>query len=383
MHQFHIDGLDRSGMGPSQLVFLWLVQDKRVEGLLSLVILANMVVVIAETDATAAGGTKPAWFKVANNVLLTIYCTELATKLYALRRQFFQDKWNILDFVIVGTDVVFIFVGMLMSGGLPSVAPIRVFRLVRLVRAFKAAKFFKELHQLIRGFMNAVKAIFWGVLMIFMVLTIWGILAVNLIHPLNEQVVLNNESVYVGCERCHRAFDSVFNSVLTFFQTIVAGDSWGLLAAPIIEENPLSFVFFTGVLVTVNLVLLNLILSVIVESGMAAAAQDERERVMEQKKELSKAEARLIEMCSEIDSDGSGHITEKEFLLGYDAFPEFEQILQIMHVTRNDVHMIFMICDEDGSGDISYEEFVTQLRRIRQQSQHMILYYIAEIRHKM
>merc|ERR1711990_559181 len=100
---------------------------------------------------------------------------------------------------------------------------------------------------------------------------------------------------------------------------------------------------------------------------MAAAAADEMERVMEQKRELAKAENRLIELCKVIDEDKSGCLTEQEFMEGYDKFPEFEHILNVMHVTREDVHMIFKICDDDGSGDVSYSEFVQQLRRIRQQ----------------
>ena len=35
------------------------------------------------------------------------------------------------------------------------------------------------------------------------------------------------EITYDGCDRCPDAFASVFDSLLTFIQTILAGDSWG------------------------------------------------------------------------------------------------------------------------------------------------------------
>ena len=42
------------------------------------------------------------------------------------------------------------------------------------------------------------------------------------------------------------AFDSVFMVMLMFFQTLMAGDSWGDCAVPMIQKNPLSIVIFGG-----------------------------------------------------------------------------------------------------------------------------------------
>jgi len=84
---------------------------------------------------------------------------------------------------------------------------------------------------------------------------------------------------------CPHAFETVFKSGLTFFQTIVAGDSWGTLAVPIIQYEPATAIFFIMVLVSVSLAIMNLILAVIVE-----AAQGSRNEMEEDKAILNQAE---------------------------------------------------------------------------------------------
>merc|ERR1719359_2715100 len=108
--------------------------------------------------------------------------------------------------------------------------------------------------------------------MILVVLMMWSIVTVELVHPLNEEIA--KEGLYDGCDRCPRAFASVAQAMLTFIQTIIAGDSWGTLALPLIEKQPWTALIFMSVLLTVQLGLLNLILAVIVDRAAEARAQD-------------------------------------------------------------------------------------------------------------
>jgi hypothetical protein len=216
--------------------------------------------------------------------------------------------------------------------------------------------------------------------MIFMALILWGILAVQLIHPVNERLMKNNPGVYDGCARCPRAFSSVFHSALTFWKQLVAGDSWGQLSEPIIEEAKWTSVFFVLVLVTVDLMLLNLILSVIVEAGAAAAAQCDATRAVQSRLEVEKAEDRLVHICAGLDADNSGALSIHEFTKGFTENDEFRECLQVMHVTESDMQMLFDILDEDDSGDVDYREFVEQIRRIKFSGEQMLLRYVAEVR---
>merc|ERR1719331_1108721 len=170
--------------------------------------------------------------------------------------------------------------------------------------------------------------------MMVMTLTVWGILAVQLIHPINKDIAEKKSHLYEGCERCPRAFSTVFDSYLTFWKQLVAGDSWGTLCEPIIEEAPWTAVFFMLVLVTVNLTMMNCILAVVVEAGAAAAAADEHDRAIDEQKVVAQAEEKLVVLCHGLDSDASGSLTIEEFYEGFRSNLEFKECLELMHVTQ-------------------------------------------------
>merc|ERR1719253_1710621 len=101
-----------------------------------------------------------------------------------------------MDFLVVGVDLCFLLISLVIP--MPSISIFRLFRLVKLARAFKAAKSFRELKSLLRACTSALKAIFWGMLLLIMALTVWGILAVQLIHPINDSIAVNKPWIYEG-----------------------------------------------------------------------------------------------------------------------------------------------------------------------------------------
>merc|ERR1719458_1353293 len=95
---------------------------------------------------------------------------------------------------------------------------------------------------------SCFKTLFWSFLLMGIVMSAWAVIAVELVNP--RLRVLAEEGKWADCERCSRAFSSVAHANLTFFQTIIAGDSWGLVAVPIIEANWWSAFIFMGSLLT-------------------------------------------------------------------------------------------------------------------------------------
>eukprot|EP00972_Heterocapsa_arctica_P004210 624781-Heterocapsa_arctica.AAC.1 len=60
---------------------------------------------------------------------------------------------------------------------------------------------------------------FFGMLLLLLMLVVWSIVLVEFVHPVNS--VIEHE----GCHRCSYAYKTVAHSTLTLFQQIVAGDS--------------------------------------------------------------------------------------------------------------------------------------------------------------
>jgi len=181
---------------------------------------------------------------------------------------------------------------------------------------------------------------------------------------------------YRDCERCQRAFSSVFAANLTLLQQIIAGDSWGMVSLPIIEDAPWTVVFFFAVLITVNVGLLNLILTVIVDVANRSREADDLRKVQEKSYEFMETKKQLLTIFQELDVDASGQLSIDEMLHGFRTNPRFSTIMASLDIAADDMNIIFNMLDEDGSGLISYSEFLEQIYKIKFQDNHTMLIFL-------
>jgi hypothetical protein len=91
-----------------------IVRSQTFESLMGVVILANVALIVYETNADAAcypeflndlascphASGKMFWTFVSNVVLQVIYTTECTARGYAERAGFFRNRWNLLDLFI-------------------------------------------------------------------------------------------------------------------------------------------------------------------------------------------------------------------------------------------------------------------------------------------
>merc|ERR1719498_2227312 len=132
-----------------------------------------------------------------------------------------MSLWNILDLVVVVSgflDLILLQVGSKSAFG-PSTSLLRIFRVFRLLRAVRIFQEVPELHSMLRGFVSAMQSMFWGFVMIVVLLLLFSVLCVEIVHPVSLRV--HRDNAY-----CASAFSNVWNCMLMFFQTLVAGDSW-------------------------------------------------------------------------------------------------------------------------------------------------------------
>mmetsp|Transcript_14301 Transcript_14301/g.27715 ORF Transcript_14301/g.27715 Transcript_14301/m.27715 type:complete len:532 (-) Transcript_14301:60-1655(-) len=331
------------------------------EYVLAIVILTNMGFIIAEVDHNGQcesdelkGEQCPTVLlhRVMNYVFLGIYTFESLTRLYTYGWSFCADRWNPFDLVIVIFGYVDIFLRLIMaSGDVSSLRMLRLFRIARLARTLKIFRQLPELQNMLRGFKSAMGAMGYGFIFILFLLLISGILAVEIMHPINQD-----------CDPdgfCKDAFLSVTKAVLLFFQTLVAGDSWGACAVPIVKKAPWTLALFAVVLVIVQLGFTNLILAVIVEKAGEAREQDKNT----ERRERKNGTARLANLAQQIGRSNSGTISEEEFRHGFKNEPDFRNLLDFLDIDAEDVSSLFALMDSDKSGDLSVEEFVRTLTK--------------------
>ncbi|CAK9115479.1 unnamed protein product [Durusdinium trenchii] len=299
------------------------------ETCMGVVILSNLVLIMYEANKDAQcypmyynrfnecpdrSDANP-WLVGLNISLLIIYSIECVLRAFVERSAFIWNKWNMIDLFAVVSG----WVGLAISDFV-SVTLLRMFRLVRVVRALRVLISVPEFYLLITGLASSIKAIFFGALMLASVIVFWAVISVELLHPIASRLTFD------GCDRCAAGFETIFAAALTLFQQIVAGDNWGQISIPVVEEEPLTAILLFSMLITISLGMLNLILAVIVERAAEAREND-----------------------------------HEEMLKGYDEVEEFKKLMQVMDLKREDMAMVFNVLDSESTQEVSYLEFCQHL----------------------
>lgn len=348
------------------------IQNTIFEGGVTFLVIAQMCVGIHQTDLNAENKENPIWMKATTSGMLCIYCIELTLRFYVYRLDFFRSKWHWLDISVVAFDVFNVVLSLFTSVSASSFAVLRVFRILRVARAARLLRIFPELFIMIHSLAGTIRVVFWAGLLVLLMMTVWSIMAVDLIHPINVSITEPDD-------KCRTAFNSVFNSNLTFLQVIVAGDSFGTCTMPIMKEKPWTVLYFTGVLATVGLGALNLILSAIVDRATEVRSENDHLLHLTKMEAYEKAKDAIKLVCEEeLDGNQSGQVSLDVLVAAIEDNEIFSNALERLGLGKADVQTVFYMMDEERKGEVSYVDFSEHLLKLKTQDQQMLLILIKQ-----
>eukprot|EP00927_Polykrikos_kofoidii_P064589 TRINITY_DN5995_c0_g1_i1.p1 TRINITY_DN5995_c0_g1~~TRINITY_DN5995_c0_g1_i1.p1 ORF type:complete len:807 (+),score=145.97 TRINITY_DN5995_c0_g1_i1:81-2423(+) len=347
------------------------------------ILLLNLIFVVVETELRARDVESPVATYIGI-IFLACYFMELVARIFVERCSYFKDTLNKLDFIIVVADVIV--QSLVFASDKPSLAWLRLFRIMRLLRVIRRIEGFRELWLMLHGFASAVKAMTWACFLMIFFLIAWSLVAVELIKP--KMAELENTDAFDECgDACRVAFNTISNSMMTWFFLIFAGELWKDLVVPVVAVTPAFSIIFFAAFVTIHLGLMNLILTVIVDRAAAARVDDEHLRADDKRVGFEKAREKLVRLCELMDTDESGCLTLEELQSGFETNNEFASTLKAMDVAKEDLRTVFQILDEDRSGSVTYDEFVAQLHKMKTQEAQTLLvfikYYVVDVRQKV
>lgn len=367
--------------GPLSSRIKYLLESEGFERILGMVIVGQLVVIVQETDAravirTGTGNTETAEQQLEicsliNKAFLMIYIMECILRLVILRSQFASSVWNVLDVILVASDLAGMALQVIVDTSV--LRGLRMIRLLRLSRTFIA---FRELHALVCGLTHCMKTLFWAFGLIFLTLTVWSIIAVEYINPLMEPID------HGTCSWCPTAFSSVLYSNLTFFQ-IVSGDGWSTLSRPIIETHPWTAIVFVSVIIIVVFGFLNLVIAAIVDTASQARDADVQQMSKHAAQHRDEGWQVFRNLCTELDMDGSGGIGIDELRDGLMSKPKLREYFSIMGIEDDDIDELFKILDQDDAGDLTYKEFHNHLYKMKTLEVKTHLYYVTRYVYRM
>eukprot|EP00929_Paragymnodinium_shiwhaense_P106392 TRINITY_DN7171_c0_g1_i1.p1 TRINITY_DN7171_c0_g1~~TRINITY_DN7171_c0_g1_i1.p1 ORF type:complete len:700 (-),score=127.13 TRINITY_DN7171_c0_g1_i1:487-2586(-) len=333
---------------------------------IGLVVAADFMAICRDTDVRAAGQAD-AFAGLVMQCCFALYVVDLLIGVFLEGLIILRESVRMLDLVVICVSIFELCLefSQNVSGSTSSsmVKTIQICRLLRLLRVIKLVGGIAELRSLVQMIASCAKIMFWSFFMSLIIMTIWAVLAVELVHPVVQD--LSGKGLWADCERCARSFETVMAANLTFFQTIISGDSWGMLAVPLCEADPATAFVLCGVLISLTYGILQLITAVIVESFSDLRRLDVDALAKEMNEKEKKEKAALHRIFRKIDTDLSGLVTFDELSAGAQQVKELQDWLRVMDVDGGDLARLFDILDHGGQGEVALAEFMDALYRMK------------------
>ena len=232
-----------------------------------------VTIVIAVNAVTLGLETWPLAMQAAGPLLLALdtlalwfFTVEIGLKLWLYRGRFFRDPWNVFDFLIVAVAWV------------PTSGPLSVLRALRIVRALRLLSIVPQMRTVIGALFQALPGMGSVIAVLALVFYVAAVMATKLF----------------GAD-FPDWFGSIGASMYSLFQ-IMTLESWSMgIVRPVMEQQPLAWLFFVPFIIVTSFAVLNLFIALIVNSmqsmqsetndhvrAEALAAHDEREALSRQ-----------------------------------------------------------------------------------------------------
>lgn len=314
-----------------------------------------------DIDSRALGNPTPQVILACSDICLALYTLEICLILYVGGISILKDWMVILDSFIIlcgYTEIVFNYMDMAseVASRITILRVLRMARIVRLMQLLRKSRSLKELQKLVTMMATCLKALAWSFLFCFVIMTVWAMLMVEIVHPVIQEIQ-QEKGVFDGCEQCVRSCQSVMDANLLLFKTVIAGDSWGTIAVPVIEAYPGTAFIFVGSLLTLVFGVLNLIVAVVVDT-FAEVRQSDVMNLAEKMEHVEMLDQKFLQkVFDRID------VNKKDIMAGARTDAEFQSRLRVMDIDEVDLQQLFEMIDVDGSGAIESEEFIVPLSR--------------------
>jgi len=172
-----------------------------------------------------------------DNVVLTVFVSELVAKLFVYRTRFHKDPWNIFDFIVVTIAL------LPATGGLSVLRSLRVLRVLRLISAVPSMR------RIVGALLEVIPGIGSIIGLLSLVFYVFSVMATKLF----------------GGE-FSEWFGTIGASAYSLFQVMTL-ESWSMsIVRPVMEVYPLAWAFFIPFILVTTFTVLNLFIGIVVDA---------------------------------------------------------------------------------------------------------------------
>lgn len=195
------------------------------------------------------------------DICVWLFTIELGIKLYAYKKEFFKDGWNIFDFIIVA-------ISWIPTGGVFS--SFRVFRILRTLRALRLITQLEKLRVIVQAIIDSIPNVSWACVLLLLIFYIFAIMGTTLF-----------------AQDFPVEFGTLGKSLFTMFQ-LTTLEAWPDIARNVIDKFPFAWIYFVSFIVISSFIVMNVIVGVVVN-----AIGDISENVKKEKQKNSLKDSEL------------------------------------------------------------------------------------------
>jgi voltage-gated sodium channel len=199
------------------------------------VIVVNSATLGLETSPTvvsALGGL----LHVVDQLALAFFVVDIALRLLANGRRFWNDPWNVFDFLIVAIALV------------PVSGPFSVLRALRVLRVLRLISWVPSMRRVVGGLLAALPGMGSIAALLALILYVAAVMGTNLFGAVAPE-----------------SFGNLGTTLFTLFQTMT-GEGWPDIAQEVMAEVPLAWIFFVIYILISSFMVLNLFIAVVVSA---------------------------------------------------------------------------------------------------------------------
>eukprot|EP00747_Dinoflagellata_sp_TGD_P005029 gnl/TRDRNA2_/TRDRNA2_112694_c0_seq1.p1 gnl/TRDRNA2_/TRDRNA2_112694_c0~~gnl/TRDRNA2_/TRDRNA2_112694_c0_seq1.p1 ORF type:complete len:616 (-),score=123.17 gnl/TRDRNA2_/TRDRNA2_112694_c0_seq1:21-1868(-) len=324
------------------------------------VICLNACVLAIETDYRPENEEfQPMWFTI-DSFFNAVFLVECFLRAYAERTSWCRDAWNVFDAFLVSIGVLDVWIfGLIGLGGQARILTLsrmfKLLRLARILRILRLFRFLKELVLLTQAIVGAMAAMVWSLMLICVVLIIGAMFTTRVIGRDCCEPGATFQNTHGG--EWDAWFGTLPRSLFTLFQ-IMTLENWPNIARPAQEQSVWLVIFFIVFIMFTNITLMNTVAGVVCENVLCIAAREEEVQKAEVEKKRKDTCKTLREAFAKLDLDRSGSLEFAEVMANPDTHTIIKDALVQMQMSAVDVKDLFQVLDVDGSGTITQDEFV-------------------------
>jgi len=312
-------------------------------------------------DSDWDGGTW--WFDTLEHVFTILFLLELLVRIKSLKVKYFADSANLFDAFLVLSSIVELYIltplGMASGMNLTMLRIIRLCKIVRVLRVVRVMKLFLSLHIIGSAIIHSMSSCFWSIVVMFIVILMGGLF---MSQNLSEYIMDEGQPLSTR-KWVYKYYGGSARATLTMFEMTLSG-CWPNYSRRLIEEvNGLYVVFFVVYITGVVFAVTRITTAIFLRDTLHAANTEADRVIIEMKHQRRALMCQLEEFFREADESSDGLVDRDEFERMLQN-PNVRSWLKSMGLVFTEYAALFNLID-DGSGSISFHEFLDGVNRLK------------------